>query len=304
MKGEGLNRGRFAAVLLLAWGLAGCGSIVSKPAPRPGEAGTAEQPAQPAVPRPGGYYLDDGPGDNPPADIDAIPDAVPRAEPLLERANRPYVALGERYTPMTQRMPYRAEGFASWYGRRYHGNKTSSGEAYDMYGMTAAHPTLPLPSYVRVTNPENGRAVVVRVNDRGPFKKERLIDLSYAAAYKLRLVEQGSGRVVVEALGADGQPLSAVAASPAPAVPASAATTGLFVQVGAFRQRENAEELRARVLGLPAARNVAVENWYTDNLYRVRLGPFGNRADAERTAEHLARALGISAYVITQYETP
>ncbi len=298
VKGEGLSCKPIVA-LLLATVLAGCGSMASKPAPQPGAADTAGQPAQPAAAqRPGGYYLDDGPGDDPPPDIDAIADAVPRAEPLLERANRPYLALGERYTPMTERAPYRAEGMASWYGRRYHGNRTSSGEVYDMYGMTAAHPTLPLPSYVRVTNPENGHSVVVRVNDRGPFKKGRLIDLSYAAAYKLRLVERGSGRVVVEALGADGQPLTtAVAASPAPA-------PGLFVQVGAFRQRENAEELRARVLRQPAARNVAVENWYTGSLYRVRLGPFGSRADAERAAEHLARALGIAAYVITPFETP
>lgn len=259
-------------------------------------------PGQPTAPRPGGYYLDDGPGANPPPDLDAIPDAVPRAEPLLERANRPYTALGEHYVPMTQRIPYRAQGIASWYGRRYHGNKTATGEIYDMYGMTAAHPTLPLPSYARVTNLENGRSVVVRVNDRGPFKKGRLIDLSYAAAYKLRLVERGSGQVMVEALAANGQPLTvhgAVIPGSAPTTPPTAA--GLFVQVGAFRQRENAEELRVRVLQQMAAQNVAVENWYTNNFYRVRLGPFANRVDAERTARYLVHALGIATYVITQY---
>jgi rare lipoprotein A len=276
----------------------------SKPMPAPPD--TATKPAEPSASKRGGYYLDDGPGDNPPANIDAIPDAVPRAEPLLDRANRPYMALGEKYTPMTRFTPYRAQGVASWYGRRYHNNKTSSGEVYDMYSMTAAHPTLPIPSYVRVTNPENGRSVVVRVNDRGPFKKERLIDLSYAAAYKLRLTEKGSGMVVVEAINnsAFADSVQAAEASPVSVAqnPSEAARSApaLFVQVGAFRQRENADELRVRVQQQPAAQNVAVENWYTGDLYRVRLGPFASRADAERTAESLERALGISTYLIIQ----
>ena len=184
-----LHRYLVLGVLLL---LAGCGTLGSKPQP-PARESASKPASQVTAPKRGGYYLDDGPGDNPPADIDALPDAQPRPEPLLVRANRPYVALGENYTPMTAFQPYRARGMASWYGRRFHGNKTSSGEVYDMYGMTAAHPTLPIPSYVRVTNPDNGRSVVVRVNDRGPFHKERLIDLSYAAAYKLRLIGKGSG---------------------------------------------------------------------------------------------------------------
>lgn len=133
----------------------------------------------------GGYYLDDGPGDNPPANLDAIPDAVPKAEPLARGANKPYTALGKSYVPMPDGVPYKARGMASWYGRRYHGKPTSTGEPYDMYAMSAAHPTLPLPSYVRVTNVQNGRSVVVRVNDRGPFVDDRLIDLSYTAAHKL-----------------------------------------------------------------------------------------------------------------------
>jgi len=146
----------------------------------------------------GGYYKDDGPGDAPPANLAAIPDAVPRIEPLHRFANNPYNVQGREYVPMRALTPYQATGIASWYGRRYHGKKTSSGEPYDMYGMTAAHPTLPIPSYVRVTRAD--RSVVVRVNDRGPFHEDRLIDLSYTAAWKLGLLEKGSARVDVEAV--------------------------------------------------------------------------------------------------------
>ena len=184
------------SLLLVACG----GSQVAKPSPgisAPESSGELNKPK-----KSGGYYLDDGPGDNPPANIDAIPDAVPRVEPLLPRANKPYIALGNSYTPMTEFQPYKKRGIASWYGKRYHGQKTSAGEIYDMYGMTGAHPILPIPSYVRVTNPENQKSVIVRINDRGPFHSDRLIDLSYAASYKLRLSGKGSGIVDVEAIDA------------------------------------------------------------------------------------------------------
>ena len=148
--------------------------------------------------RRGGYYLDDGPGDAPPPDLDAIADAVPRAEPIAPRATRPYVVFDRQYVPMTALAPFRERGVASWYGRRYHGQRTSIGEVYDMYAMTGAHPTLPLPSYVRVTHLGNGRSVTVRLNDRGPFLNNRVIDLSYVAAAKLGYVEAGSAEVEVE----------------------------------------------------------------------------------------------------------
>lgn len=156
----------------------------------------------------GGYYLDDGPGDNPPPDLASVADAVPRLEPFRKENMRPYVALGKTYKPMTILGKYRERGVASWYGRRYHGQKTASGEVYDMYGMTAAHPVLPLPSYARVTNIRTGRSVVVRINDRGPFLSDRLIDLSYTAAYKLDVLGGGSALVEVESIlpnnGVDG----------------------------------------------------------------------------------------------------
>jgi len=173
------------AVVVVAL-LAGCGSIASRSA--------ATSSAR------GGYYLNDGPGDNPPPNLDQVPDAVPKIEPLKSGAMKPYTVLGQTYTPMTELAPYKARGVASWYGRRYNGQQTASGETYDMYGMTAAHPTLPIPSYARVTNLQNGKAVVVRINDRGPFLADRLIDLSYTAAYKLGVLGGGKALVEVESI--------------------------------------------------------------------------------------------------------
>ena len=148
----------------------------------------------------GGYYKDDGPHARPPAGLDAIADATPRVEPLHRFANRPYTVFGKQYRPLAAVQPFRQRGMASWYGKRFHGQKTSSGEVYDMYKMTAAHPTLPIPSYARVTNLANGRSVVVRINDRGPFHAGRVIDLSYVAAHKLGYIAAGAAQVEVEAI--------------------------------------------------------------------------------------------------------
>jgi rare lipoprotein A len=151
----------------------------------------------------GGYYKDDGPGSSVPANIEAIPDAVPRLETYAPANFRPYVVFGRRYTPVSNTHRFRQEGTASWYGRKFHGNKTANGEIYDMYAMTAAHPTLPIPSYARVTRASTGKSIIVRVNDRGPFHSSRIIDLSYVAAAKLDLIQPGSGQVIVEAITAD-----------------------------------------------------------------------------------------------------
>lgn len=198
-----------AAVSLLA----ACASLPPESASVPGTGSSSADVAIRPVPstqtrpfvqkRGGGYYKDDGPGENPPARLAEIPDAQPRFEPLLASASRPYTALGYSFTPMTQLQPFSERGLASWYGRRFHGARTSSGEPYDMYGMTAAHPTLPIPSYARVTNVGNGRTVVVRVNDRGPFHSNRVMDLSYTAAWKLGYVDRGSAEVLVEAIVPD-----------------------------------------------------------------------------------------------------
>lgn len=307
-----MNLKRYAIPCLLCVILSACGGGTSvKP--------DTSKPAEPSKSG-GGYYLDDGPGDNPPADIDSMPDAVPRADPLLPRANRPYSALGKRYMPATEYKPYKQRGMASWYGKRYHGQKTSSGEVYDMYGMSGAHTTLPLPSYVRVTNPENGRSVIVRINDRGPFHDNRLIDLSYAAAYKLRILEKGSAEVIVEAIdtrpGAaaltPAEPPAAATApveTPATTAPEIATTiepastaiaSGIYVQVGAFRYQDNADRLRDKLQQKQLAENVPLQSWYNQGTYRVRLGPYTSRQDAERAAARIKQALGTSAIVINQ----
>ena len=311
-------------LMLLYLFLAGCGSVGSVHMEKPNPAATERtessrqappmekpEPEKPgSVPKKGGYYLDDGPGESPPPDIDAIPNAIPRYDPPLARANRPYTALGMAFTPMTEYQPYKESGIASWYGKRYHGQKTSSGEPYDMYGMTAAHATLPIPSYVQVTNLENGRSVVVRVNDRGPFHPDRLIDLSYAAAYKLRLVEQGSGRVQVESI--DPRAMGAAAKNAITTQPETssgntkeaiadvAVKGGAYVQLGAFKQRENADQLRDRITRSGLAPTGQVESWYNEGIYRVRLGPFGKREDAEQAAAAISRSLGLSSIVTTQ----
>ena len=234
-----------AAVLAGSLGLGGCGALNpfggarndapapprSDPnAPQTARSAPSGTPAQaPVVQRRGGaYYQDDGPGDNAPPNLEATPDAVPKDEPPLRSAtNRTYVVFGKTYNPISGDRPFVQRGVGSWYGRKFHGQKTSSGEPYDMYAMTAAHPTLPIPSYVRVTSVANGKSVVVRVNDRGPFHSDRVIDLSYTAALKLGYVNQGSTLVDVTRLRAGDRQLVAANApaanAPAPAAPAAPA---------------------------------------------------------------------------------
>jgi rare lipoprotein A len=268
--------------------------------------------------RPGGYYEDDGPETSPPADIANIPDAVPKTEPRSASGNKPYSVYGVSYTPLADTSGYRERGVASWYGKKFHGRRTSSGEPYDMYAMTAAHKTLPLPSYVRVRNLQNDRAVVVRVNDRGPFLHNRLIDLSYAAAARLGILGTGTGLVEVEAVGPGETatvvktfPLqvipSAVAAEEVSAAPAPAANPKLYLQVGAFTQRDNADSLRDR-LEREALRPIFVHsspsggNGGTDTapIYRVRIGPLASVEEGDRLTER-ATQLGIrDAHIVVE----
>jgi len=172
----------------------------------------------------------DGPPEHVPAGLASLPDAVPRVEPINPYANRPYTVLGRRYVPDTGDEPFEQRGMASWYGREYHGNRTASGEPYDMFAMSAAHPTLPIPSYARVTSTRDGRSVVVRINDRGPFILDRVIDLSYGAAVRLGIANPGSGEVVVHKITAPeiaAWPASGSAPAQARAVPAQAAQTAV-----------------------------------------------------------------------------
>lgn len=239
----------------------------------------------------GGYYKDDGPGKRSAAELDRVADAVPRHEPLHRFANRTYVALGTRYTPQSQLKPYTAEGVASWYGRRFHGKKTASGEPYDMYGMSAAHPTLPIPSYARVTALGSGKSVVVRINDRGPFHSTRLIDLSYAAAHKLGVTLKGTLRVRVESVLPDAADSGTAGGDPAE----PGDENGIYLQIGAFTRQENAESLARRVrqrLKLDAAQ-VSVRE--VANLYRVLVGPHPDEEAVSVIENRLRERMGLDA---------
>jgi rare lipoprotein A len=290
------------ALLLL---VSGCSTVsrpveTPAPAPTPAPATTPAPAPAPGPPTKGGYYKDDGPGANPPADIAGIPDAIPRTEPLHRYANRPYQALGKNYVPMTHARPFRQSGIGSWYGRRFHGSPTSSGERYDMYAMTAAHPTLPIPSYVRVTNPANGRSVVVRVNDRGPFHANRIIDLSYAAAWKLGYIEAGSARVEVESM-VPGAPVAipelTTVAAPVPDAKV-AAVADVRVQLGAFSSRDAAENFRNHMqkdLGSLADLLQIVPG---GGMFRLQLGPYRTQEEARSIADRIQAELGLRPVIV------
>ena len=282
-----------------------------------------KQPASQPAPD-GKYYKDDGPGETPPAGLDALGDAVPRIEPLHRFANRPYTVFGREYVPATSLRPYKERGVASWYGRKFHGEKTSTGEIYDMYAMTAAHPTLPLPSYARVTSLATGKSVIVRVNDRGPFLHNRVIDLSFAAATRIGIVQKGSGEVEVEAIipietaaTAMAAPLPPVASAPAPATPAVPSTAaapamppaespappvaategGFVVQLAAFASNANADNFVARLAPSIASVGVEPKVRQVNGLFRVFVGPYASRDDAKRIADRLRDALGLPSTI-------
>lgn len=296
--------------LLLPLYLPGCGTAPPRTA----------QTTEPS--KPGGYYLDDGPGDNPPADLGAIPDAEPRIEPLHKFANNPYSVLGRLYVPETRLTPYRARGTASWYGKKFHGQKTSSGEPYDMYAMTAAHPTLPIPSYARVSHLASGRSVVVRINDRGPFHDDRLIDLSYAAAYRLGMAQAGSAPVEVESIdpqnsAAKAVPVPVPAPGPAPAAaaplagqplpPAAPEENGqpadsIYLQLGAFSAQGNAETFGARIRPQLGPLADALRIFQQDGLFRVHLGPYRSATEAGAAAAQVRQSLKLSPLEVVRLQ--
>jgi len=221
-------------------------------------------------------------------DVSTIPDAVPRAEPLSKYGNNPsYQVNGATYQVLADATGYNERGIASWYGSKFHGQRTSSGEPYDMYAMTAAHRSLPLPSYARVTNLQNGRSVVVKINDRGPFHENRLIDLSYAAATKLDISANGTGMVEVRVLDAR-------APAPPPATVAhAAAPPQLYVQLGAFAQPENAQHLADQLKSHGFQPLIQSAQLGAELLHRVRLGPLPSVDFADALVQKLLR-LGFS----------
>ena len=233
----------------------------------------------------GGYYGGDRPPSSIPKNLDAIPDAVVRAEPRSKTGNNPYEALGKRYVPMRDARGFTQTGMASWYGKKFHGRRTSSGEPYDMFAMTAAHPVLPLPSYVEVENLNNGKKVVVKVNDRGPFLHNRIIDLSYAAAHRLDIVNQGTGRVYIRVLT---PPNSQSAIS-------TSITSDLYqIQVGAYNEWQNASNTR-QLLQLAGFPLIPVEEGELLALglpYRVVVGPVADINSANQWQQRLKSMLG------------
>ncbi|WP_348946082.1 septal ring lytic transglycosylase RlpA family protein [Chitinibacter sp. FCG-7] len=276
-------------------------STPSKPAPVPTATPASTQSSSPSPYRctyapkagNGAFYKDDGPMSDLPSNLDYIAEPTPRWEPLHKWANRPYTVLGLSFTPLQAPGQLQEQGMASWYGRKFHGQKTSTGEVYDMFQMTAAHPSLPLPSYARVTNVKNGRSVIVRVNDRGPFHKGRVMDLSFLAACRLGYATHGSAEVRVESLlpgDAPSQIVSA-AAQPLPSRPPVSATAprpipvsdqagGVFVQLGAFSSAQNADNFKAHLARELDQDTDKLSIQTANQLYRVRLGPYASRDQA------------------------
>jgi len=236
---------------------------------------------------------------------DLPPDAVPRPEPRSRYGNGPiYEVFGDAYTVMDSSEGFRERGVASWYGTKFHGNLTAMREPYDMHAMTAAHKTLPLPTYVRVRNLRNDKTVVVRVNDRGPFAHNRIIDLSYSAALKLDMVRDGTTMVEIEAIGFDepptDRPVRETTAAPATPAPEASHENTIYVQVGAFGDRANAARRLAELRGGGIGTAFVLEDTSTEpTLYRVRIGPVRDVLQYDLLVEELER-LGIGdPYLVT-----
>lgn len=260
----------------------------------------------------------DGPEAKPPAGLDKTPDAQPRVEPIRTSGpNKPYEVNGRSYTPVTTDRPMAEKGLASWYGRKFHGRPTASGERYDMYAMTAAHKTMPLPSYARVRNPANGREVIVRVNDRGPFHEGRVIDLSYTAAMRLGVLN-GVAPVEVERLTHEQIRSGAWKGGGAVEVPAAAATEvaarndtpatgtspretpapGFWVQLGAFRERSGAEQLQRQVADELDWLQPLLAVFGEPQLFRLQAGPFVSRSEAQDTASRIRETLKLVPVIV------
>ena len=302
--------------------LAGCSSAPTRPTEAINLPGAWPGTAPVALP-PAADPSRDGPGANPPPDLLALPDAEPRLEQVRTGgANKPYEAFGQAYAPLTGDPALLQRGLASWYGRKFHGRSTANGETYNMYAMTAAHKTMPLPSYARVRNPANGREVVVRVNDRGPFHSGRVIDLSYTAALKLGVLGGVAPveieRITYEAIRAGTwrtpanlasmAVLAAAPATPAPAPetpaplppetqaaaqPASKAARGFWLQLGAFAQRDGALGFQQRVANEMAWLAPLLAIFNERKLHRLQAGPYASRADARHAADRLREALNL-----------
>ena len=236
-------------------------------------------------------------------DTGAIPDPVPKVEPITKAGNKsPYKVFGKTYFVMPSSKNYRETGVASWYGRKFHGRRTSNGEIYNMYGMTAAHKSLPIPTYVRVTNLENNRVIIVRVNDRGPFHGPRIIDLSYVAALKLGFADQGTTKVLVEAIDPSGKTnQKPVTTKPQTSIKTDNANPplkldqGSFLQVGAFDNADAARVLQKQVRS-HTTKPILVQQ--RDNLFKVWIGPVADKMELLMIKRVLQQSANISAFIV------
>lgn len=273
-----------SAVIVLAASLmqlAGCGS-----------APATQQKSTP-------YYLDDRPPTHH-VDVSQLPDAVPKVEPITAAGNKsPYRIMGKTYHVMPSGRDYQEQGQASWYGSKFHGRKTANGETYNMYAMTAAHKTLPIPSYVKVTDLDTGNSVIVRVNDRGPFLHGRIIDLSYAAAKKLGYADRGVANVEVVAIDPRDYQNDNYVEAPTVDNREQAQKRGNYLQVGAFTSSLSALKLQSRVQDktpYPVIIKVAGENEY--QLFKVLIGPLVNTAKLETLKKLLADTEQLSPFLV------
>lgn len=242
------------------------------------------------------YSMDQDTAPTASVDVSQIPPVVPHPVTPSDLGNKsPYKVWGKTYHVLASAKGYHARGLASWYGAKFHNHRTSDGEIFDMYRYSAAHRTLPLPCFVRVTNLENGRSLIVRVNDRGPFHSNRLIDLSYAAAKKLGYAEQGTTMVEIDAIDPDtAEDVQVATAKPAPAKPAPVASPstapGLFVQVAAFANANAAQQLLSRLRQLiQSPARIVDAGDQSQVIHRVQVGPFSSQADAAAMKEELQR---------------
>lgn len=305
---------------LLTWGLPLCVAALL--------AGCASGPE----PRTATPSQRDGAPAQAPADLATLPDPVPRIEPIRKGGpNKPYEVLGQSYEPIAEDVPWREQGLASWYGTKFHGRRTASGELFSMYGLTAAHRTLPIPSYARVRHLKTGKSIIVRINDRGPFHASRVIDLSYAAAVKLGMASAGNAQVEVtrltfddirrgvwgsgtEQADAEVAEVAAVStpaalvpervsvASVPPSLPPSRAYTpaqrGFYVQLAALRQREGVDRLQQRVSNELADLLPMLAVFHEASLYKLKVGPYATRQDAVVAAAQAREALQLSPMVV------
>jgi rare lipoprotein A len=247
-----------------------------------------------------------------PIDTSVIPNAIPKPEPITKAGNKsPYEVFGKTYWVLPSNKGYKESGVASWYGTKFHGRLTSNGEIYNMYGMTAAHKSLPIPSYARVTNTENGRSIVVRINDRGPFHDDRLIDLSYVGAMKLGYADKGTAKVLIEAIDTSPEPkvvpttMAPPLAKPTPVSPpapqpqtakAETADSGQYLQVGAFTDMAAAQQLKNKIRSLTSQPLVLRTQ---DKLHKLWIGPIADNIELLSIKAMLKKTANLNTFSVT-----